>query len=215
MSAHAISDQPMKGRFRSLEVFGKTIEVGDDEEFLDGTLKAGRLLLRPKKRWPAITRSTFEDCDVNLTKWTKSGRISLLAARFVRCTFRGTLQGLLLGHDDERGELDSFGKVEDCDFSNAVVHDCLFMNTDAKRLRMPGFPHAVVLDPSRRRAEAEAQSWPGELGAYMRICTDLPDSVSLRVFHLPNACKLAKCSIEEAAASLRSFGGVFCGEDEG
>lgn len=215
MSAHAISDEPMKGLLRGLEVFGKTVEVGDDDEFLDSNLKAGRLLLRPKSRWPAISRSTFEDCEVKVTKWARSGRTNLLAARFVRCHFHGTLQGLLLGHDETTGELDSFGKVEDCDFSNAVVHDCLFMNTDPERLKLPGFPHVVVVHPSCRRAEAESVKWPGEFGTYMRICTDVPEAVSLRVFHLPTACKLAKCSVEEAASSLRLFGGVFIGEGEG
>jgi hypothetical protein len=208
MNSEAIDHQPVKGRLRRVDLAGSTVEVGDDDEFIESRLRGGTLLVQARKRWPAVTMSTFEDCEVRFPKRTSSGRVNLLAARFVRCSFHGFLNGIDFGSNSADGELDAFGRLEACDFSGARLNGCRFLNCDIASLRFPPPPHIVILSPSSRKADVERIAWPGQLGAYMRVCTDKPEYFSASVFHLPTICKLTKCSEAEAVEALKAFGGV-------
>jgi len=193
---------------RHESLVGSTVEVGGDDQFIESRLKGGTLLVRPRKSWPAVTLSTFEDCEVRFPKRTSADRVNLLAARFIRCSFHGTLNGVDFGNNPLDGELNAFGIVDGCDFSSATLNGCRFLNCDVASLRFPPFPHVVLLSPGSRRADVERITWPGQLGAYMRVCTDKPEYFAATVFHLPYVCRLTKCSEGEAIKALTAFGGM-------
>jgi hypothetical protein len=116
--------------------------------------------------------------------------------------------GIDFGRSDNVERDGDFGNIEDCDFTEATLDGCRFFNVDAATLRLPPWPHVVLPDFGKRASEVAAFTWPGELGRYMRICADQPESVRASVIHVPSFAKLIACTEEQVRESLEKFGGL-------
>ncbi|WP_457337788.1 hypothetical protein [Rhizobacter sp. P5_C2] len=164
-------------------------------------------LAQHSSQWPiVILRTTIADCDVVATKHQRD--FALFKARFINCRFHGVYSGIDFGRSHNTERDGDFGAIEGCDFTDATLDGCRFFNTDASSLRLPGWPHVVLLDFARRTADVAAMTWPGELGKYMRICADQPASVRAGVIHIPSIAKLVACTEEQAREAFEKFGGV-------
>jgi hypothetical protein len=153
-----------------------------------------------------ILRSTVQDSDVIAEKRQRD--YPLFKARFTNCRFHGAFSGIDFGrsHDIERdGDV---GAIENCDFTGARLDGCRFFNADVSMLRLPVWPHVVLIDFAKRAQEVAATAWPGELGKYMRICADQPESVRASVIHVPSFAKLVACTEEQVRDALEKFGGL-------
>jgi hypothetical protein len=199
-----------RGDIRSQVLVGETVVLSEDEchGIVDSKLTACALKLAQKSsRWPiVIVRTTVVDSDVVAVKRQKDDR--LFQARFINCRFRGVFSGIDFGQSHNVARDGDFGGVEGCDFTEAKLDGCRFFNVDVSSLRLPRWPHVVLLDFAQRAAEVAAMKWPGTLGNFMRICADQPVSLRVAVIYTPSLTKLVGCTEEQMREAFEQFGGV-------
>lgn len=193
-------------RDQSLAGESVILSEGECAGFVESSLRDGTLKLAQSKGAAIISLSTFTSCDVIAVKRQRD--FDFFSARFISCKFEGTYSGISFGREGRGEPLYDFGSVEHCDFTEAILDGCRFVNVDASTLKFPGFPHVIVLDPHTRAGEVAGLEWPGHLGRYMEICTNKPESVKASVLHIPSLARLVQCTEEEIKAAFEKFGGL-------
>jgi hypothetical protein len=197
-----------RGDIRNQDLVGETIVLSESEchGLVDCTFVSGTLKLGQSKGWPLILRSTVTDSDVIAVKRQRD--YPLFTARFINSRFHGVFSGIDFGRSHNTERDGDFGAIENCDFTNATLDGCRFVNADVSTLTFPRNGHAVLIEPFRRAADVAAITWPGHLGKYMEICTSRPESFNALVMHLPSLAHLVRCAEGEAKDALQKFGGV-------
>lgn len=182
------------------------LSEGDCAGFVESSLTDGTLKLAQSKGAAIISLGTFRNCHVVAVKRQRD--FDFFSARFISCKFEGTYSGISFGSEDRGEPLYDFGTVEHCDFTQAVLDGCRFVNVDVSTLKFPGLPHVVILNPYTRAGEVAALDWPGHLGKYMEICTNKPESVKASVLHIPSLARLVQCTEDEIKAAFEKFDGL-------
>lgn len=178
----------------------------DGHGLVNSMFSTGTLKLAQAKYSPVIVQSTVVDSDVIAVKRQKNYRF--FQARFINCRFQGVFSGIDFGRSPNTERDGDFGGIEACDFTNATLDGCRFFNVDASTLGLPAWPHVVLLDFAKRAQQVAAMAWPGELGRYMRICADQPESVRASVIHVPSFAKLVACTESQVREAFEKFGGL-------
>jgi hypothetical protein len=193
---------------RGQNLLGETLVLSESacHGLIDCTFAAGTLKLARSKGWPLILRSTVKDSDVIAAK--RQQDYPLLTARFINCKFHGLFSGIDFGRKVGSELHEDFGAIQVCDFTEATLDGCRFFNTDISTSRLPAWPHVVLLDFAKRAQAVATTAWPGELGKYMRICADQPESVSASVIHVPSFAKLVACTEDQVREAFEKFGGL-------
>jgi hypothetical protein len=191
---------------RDQTLVGDTVVLADGScrALIRSTLTSGVLKLAQPKKAGGLVMSTLKECLVDAVKPQRDS--DFFTARFFNCRFKGVFSGIDFGSGRRTDLHQDFGAVEGCDFTDATLDGCRFFNTDVSSLRLPGWPHAVLLDFSKRAADVAAMTWPGELGRYMRL--NEPDAVKAVVLHIPSLARLVACTEEQIRQALEEFGGV-------
>jgi hypothetical protein len=200
------------GKIRDQRLIGETVVLSESDKdchglvgctFSSGTLK----LARQSSKWSVgILNTTVADSEVIAVKRQRD--YALFEARFINCRFHGIFSGIDFGRSHNTERDGDFGAIENCDFTNATLDGCRFVNADVSTLTFPRNGHAVLIEPFRRAADVAAITWPGHLGKYMEICTSRPESFKALVMHLPSLAHLVRCTEGEAKEALQKFGGV-------
>lgn len=190
------------------DLAGETVVLSEKEchGLIDSSFSSGTLKLAQSKGRPMILRSVVKDSDVIAVKRQRD--YPLFKARFINCRFHGVFSGIDFGRSHNTERDGDFGAIENCDFTNATLDGCRFVNADVSTLTFPRNGHAVLIEPFRRAADVAAITWPGHLGKYMEICTSRPESFKALVMHLPSLAHLVRCTEGEAKEALQKFGGV-------
>jgi hypothetical protein len=191
---------------RGHDIVGETVVLSENEcrGLIDCTFSSGTLKLAQSKGAASILLTTVKESDVIAVKRQRD--YPLFQARFVSCRFHGVFSGIDFGHKEDSEFHEDFGAVEGCDFTDATVDGCRFFNVDVSTLRLPAWPHAVLLEPHKRLADVARFEWPGLLGKYMEIKE--PESVKAVVLHIPSLARLVHCTEEQVQEALEKFGGV-------
>lgn len=191
---------------RGQNLTGETVVLSDREcaGIVESTLRDGTLKLAQAKGAAIISLATLENCRVVAIEQQRD--FDFFSARFIVCKFEGTFSGISFGNRGGGEALFGFGSVRGCDFSEATLDGCRFFNTDVSTLRFPVWPHVVLLDFHKRAQEVISGSWPGELGKYMRICADQPESVKATVIHVPSFAKYVACTEGQIRQAFERFG---------
>jgi hypothetical protein len=195
-----------RGDIRGQDLLGETVVISEKDcgGLVESTFTSGTLKLAQSKGKATILRSVVRESTVVAVKRQRD--TNFFSARFINCTFHGVYSGIDFGSEGRGHHLYDFGAVEGCDFTDATLDGCRFFNTDVSSLRLPRWPHAVLLDFSKRAADVAAMTWPGELGRYMRL--NEPDAVKAVVLHIPSLARLVACTEEQIRQALEEFGGV-------
>lgn len=115
---------------------------------------------------------------------------------FDSCTFRGKYFGCLFGR--ESAECDLKPGLRNCDFTEAILHRCRFLNCTPEDLKLPGWPHVTVFYP---RINAEDFADLNTEPALADIQGSMGNSSSMIVamtYYLPN-------HINECGMALAKF----------
>lgn len=197
-----------RGDIRNQHLVGETVILSDRQcaGLVDSTLTSGTLKLAQSKGRPVLLHCTLTDSDVIAARPQKT--YQLLETRFIKCRFHGVFSGVDFGRAHDVRREGDFGGVEGCDFTDATVDGCRFVNVDVSTLRLPRWPHVVIIDPYKRAADVVSMQWPGELGSYMRGCTHRPESFKATVLHVPSLVSLVKCTEDEIRTAFEKFGGL-------
>lgn len=198
----------LRGDIRDQKLAHETVVISEKEchGLVNSMFVSGTLRLAQPKYSPVIMQSTVVESDVIAVKRQRA--YNLFQARFINCRFHGVFSGVDFGraHDVERDG--DFGGIESCDFTDATLDGCRFVNVDVSTLRFPSWPHVVILEPHKRAADVAAMQWPGQLGIYMQGCTSRPESFKATVLHVPTLALLVKCNEEEIRAAFEKFSGL-------
>ncbi|WP_253760520.1 hypothetical protein [Ralstonia solanacearum] len=123
---------------------------------------------------------------------------------FSKVKFKGEYFGCDFGDWDDV----SVSSISDCDFSEASMHGCRFLNSDMKGMVMPPWPCFCLSDPAKARGFVMSKSWPKSMGLTLDIYTDTdPECVAI----VANANVIAdknKLSLDEVRALLEGIPGL-------
>ncbi|MEF9416026.1 MULTISPECIES: hypothetical protein [Ralstonia solanacearum species complex] len=123
---------------------------------------------------------------------------------FSKVTFKGEYFGCDFGDWDDV----NVSSVSDCDFSEARMHGCRFLNTEMAGIVMPPWPCFCLNDPSKARDFVMSKPWPKSMGLTLDIYTDTdPECVAI----VADASVMAdkdKISLDEVRALLKDIPGM-------
>ena len=101
------------------------------------------------------------------------------------------------------------GTIEDCDFTEARLSGCRFIDCDPSTLRLPTWPCFTILDPVRRAPELQGLVWPGRYGDILRdILPKHPPHTRALTYYAPNAAKRLETTPEEIRAVIEKLDGI-------
>jgi hypothetical protein len=167
------------------------------------TLRNCTLVVKVPERALVIAQTRLIDCTIEVKRVLKNFRWD--SAHLTRCRFTGRFSG-----NDFGGWPDSpqEASIEDCDFSEAQLDGCRFINCDVRTLRLPEWPCFTIFDPVRRGRELSTLQWPGDMSLMVSgFAERLPETAAVTY----SALELAKsCGTtpEAIKAVLEKLDGV-------
>ena len=167
------------------------------------TLRNCTLVLKVPARALIIARSRLIDCTVEAKRELTGFRWE---TTFLKgCKFTGRFSGNDFGRypDSIPG-----GGVEACDFSEAVLDGCRFLDCDASTLRFPPWPCFTLLSPVQRSIELRAVQWPGDIGIVVGAWGRGPPTTAALTYSALALAKRSGTNPEAIRASLEQLSGV-------
>ena len=152
----------------------------------------------------------FIDCTFEVKQELKNHQ-DWLAASLKGCRFKGRFSGCDFGHWPEYSSLPGYqhGSIEDCDFTEAHLDGCRFMDCDPATLRFPKWPCFTILDPIGRSRELHSVPWPGRVGSVaIETLREQPARTKALTEHAPSLAKRYDATPEEIRAVLEKFDGI-------
>lgn len=130
----------------------------------------------------------------------------LTSLRFEGCRFIGRFTGVRFG---QRAGVDRWwehGGIENCDFSEARLDECVFHGCDMRTIRLPKWPCFTILDPIKHGRELLSVPWPGDFvpvtleGRFQ----EQPSTVAVTIY-APAEAKRSGATLEELKAAVERF----------
>lgn len=125
-------------------------------------------------------------------------------AHFEAVSFSGTYVGCDFG-DWNSVEASS---IAGCDFSNAHLDGCRFLNCNTSSIGFPVWPCFTILNPSKALEYVSSNEWPAKIGLMLKIYTDVdPECVAV----CGDAARIAKkggTSLGELKGMLEGIPGM-------
>jgi len=80
--------------------------------------------------------------------------------------------GNFIGCDFGDWETSDRSSVNGCDFSDAVLDGCRFLNCDMDEIQLPKWPNFAILNPIDARPVLLSRKWPSDIGVTLDVYTD-------------------------------------------
>jgi hypothetical protein len=169
------------------------------------TLRRCHLIIKVPTRALVITRTQLIDCTVDVKKELKNFRWEGVILK--GCRFTGTMTGNDFGRYPY-AEQPELGGIEDCDFTDARLDACCFIDCDLNRLKLPTWPCFSILDPVGRKSELLARQWPGIMRITVEALTKAPPGTVAVTYFAPALAKRDDTTPEAIRAVLDTLPGV-------
>lgn len=109
---------------------------------------------------------SFVDCEIVFKK--RLPNTDWFFTNLTRCTFHGPIVGHDFGEPDDRFNpmrplARDYGKIEDCDFSKAVLDGVRFFRCDMAQVKLRGWPCFTILQPWEHIGEMREKNTPALL----------------------------------------------------
>lgn len=162
-------------------------ETTDEVSFIgpNAHLVRCRVVLKAPVKAYTLTRARFTDCiidakhEVTSDEWHDSD--------FSGCTFLGRFSGLGFGAWPE--VYADGGSIVNCDFRQALLDGCTFMNTDMQTIALPTWPCFTFLQPHSHADEIQGADWPKALEPLVDVLLTAPRGTSAIVQYAPAVIK--------------------------
>jgi hypothetical protein len=187
---------------------GEEIYLKDTEVNILGprlTLNKCKIISEASAKALALTDVSIVDSIVDAKKtlfdfqWCKA---NLNGVKFI-----GHFSGCDFGNWEEfHGK---YGGIENCDFSEANLDNCRFMNCDPYSIVFPKWPCFTIMNPRARAEEIKSVSWPGKLGLIMGIFADSPEGCVAVSGNAQVLLKKLGGTEQEFKVALSQLDGVF------
>ena len=199
-------------RISDQHLVGETIRIGDDwaESIVRCKLENCHIIIDVPRGGAHIHDSQLTNCAIEAKKRMKDS--SFFGSDYTRCKFKGKFLGMDFGRspraDPLTGEMDKYGELIDCDFTEATLDLCRFFNVDIKRQKFAPWPQFVVLAEQRLAMWKSGRSWPGEFDGYIGLAKNQNPQLSASTGTKSDFIKRYAVTEEELEQSLLAIGGV-------
>jgi hypothetical protein len=167
------------------------------------TFENCRLIFRCAHTSLIITRTKFINCRIEIRR--KLVNFQWLHAWLQDCKFTGTLRGNDFGHWPPAFE--DMAGIRDCDFSEATLDRCRFVDCPIETIALPKWPCFTILNPRQNRSRFETIKSPVDLSFLSRPYIPPPENAVAITYHAPSFLKEEKLegSEENLKATLESL----------
>ncbi len=170
----------------------------------DLVLRRCSLVLRTNARALTITNAQFLDCQIEAKK--RLANFQMWCGAVIKgCTFKGRFAGNDFGHWPAQHPN---GSIENCDFSDAKLDGCRFMDCNIGSIKLPKWPYFTILHPHNERREVESVEWPGKLRFWAMDLPSQPNVTSGLVEYAPTLAKKFGCTETELQNALTRLSNV-------
>ncbi|WP_241758827.1 pentapeptide repeat-containing protein [Pyxidicoccus parkwayensis] len=169
------------------------------------TLRRCHLIIKVPRRALVIFRTQLIDCTIDVKKELKGFRWEGVILK--GCQFSGAMTGNDFGRWPY-AEQPELGSIEDCDFTNARLDACRFINCDLSRVKLPSWPCFSILSPAGRKNELLAHQWPGTMHITVDAFTEGPAETAAVTYFAPAVAKRNDTTPEAIRAVLDTLPGV-------
>jgi hypothetical protein len=169
------------------------------------TLRDCTLIIKVPARALVIARTQLIDCTIEVKRQLNT---FLWDAAFLKgCRFKGRFIGNDFGSwPDTRTE----GGIEDCDFTEAHLDGCRFLECDARTIRFPRWPYFTFLEAGGKARELGTVPWPGAKGPIIgRVLAQTPPEVQALSYSARELAKFCGTTPEAIRAVLEKLEGVY------
>ncbi|WP_164011137.1 pentapeptide repeat-containing protein [Pyxidicoccus trucidator] len=196
-------------QFSDREITGERLELDSKTELYylghHLTLRRCSLIIKVPTRALVITRTQLIDCAVDVKRELKNFLWEGVILK--GCRFTGTMTGNDFGRWPY-ADHPELGSVEDCDFTEARLDGCRFIDCDLSTLKLPTWPCFSILDPGSRKSELLALQWPGIMRITVDSFTDAPPGTKAVTYLAPAVAKRNDTTAEALRAVLDTLPGV-------
>jgi hypothetical protein len=160
-------------RVSDRHLIGEVIRIGDDwaESLVRCKLEDCHIIVDVPRGGPPIRLSQLRHCTIEAKRRMKNSWF--FGSDYISCTFKGKFDGMDFGRsprpDPITGEMDEYGDLVDCDFTEATLEMCRFFNVDISRQKFAPWPQFVVPYANEVLAAKLQREWPGKFGVHMRL----------------------------------------------
>ncbi len=120
-------------------------------------LKKCKLTLQCSRQSLIVAGLEMVDSEFDARK--KLMNFSFERALFTGVSFRGSYSGCDFGAWEKTG----LAEVSDCNFRDAKLDGCRFINCDVRKITFPSWPHFTILEPHKRVQAIAHLDWPSDL----------------------------------------------------
>lgn len=125
-------------------------------------------------------------------------------AHFRSVRFKGSYFGCDFGDWDDVQK----SSISDCDFSEANLHNCRFLNCDIAGIRTSRWPTFIFNNPSAARDFVRSNAWPRSIGSILDIYTDTDPQCVAMIGNAEVLAGDASLTADEIRSLLRDIPGV-------
>lgn len=193
-------------------LIGETIRIGDDwaESIVRCTLENCHIIVDVPRGGAHIHDSQLTDCTIEAKKRMKDARF--FSSDYTRCKFKGRFSGMDFGRSPWPGpltdEMDKYGEMVNCDFTEATLDLCRFFNVDVTQQKFAPWPQFVIPYANEQEAFKLQREWPGKYGVHMRLVPRQNPALVATTGTVKDYLKEYAISLEELEQILDAIGGV-------
>ncbi|WP_051560333.1 pentapeptide repeat-containing protein [Marinobacterium jannaschii] len=96
----------------------------------------------------------------------KLSNVKFLGGKFENVKFFGSYKGCDFGYWDCWNE---YGRMKECDFSDATLDQCRFINVDMEGIKLPKCSTICIIDPIGNSSTISSMDWPDELRIIKKV----------------------------------------------
>jgi len=188
---------------------GKNIIIGPDDIFLRCKFSDCHITLNMHRGNPGIYDAQLQNCLIEAKRKMMHGRF--FGSNYVGCRFKGKFLGFDFGRSpwpNPIGNLDQFGELIDCDFTEATLDLCRFFQVDIGCQRFAVWPQFVIPFDRDLAASQRVQIWPGKFARYLGLMKDEDPALSASTGTCADFQKRYEITEEELVQALDDIGGV-------
>lgn len=133
----------------------------------------------------------------------------LVDCQFDRVHFDGVkFVGRFIGCDF--GDWDSTDKasIARCDFTDAVLDDCRFLNCDVETLALPKWPCFAIVNPAEARDFVMGNAWPAKTRITLDVYTDVDPECTASLGDASRMAKRDGIALEDLRERLLAIPGI-------
>lgn len=129
--------------------------------------------------------------------------------QFRRVHFDGVkLVGTFIGCDFGSWDSADIGSIANCDFTDAVLDGCRFLNADVQSIELPRWPCFAIGNPAEAREYVMRTEWPARTRITLDVYTDVDPECSASLGDAARMAKQAGLSLEDIRQLLLAIPGI-------